>query len=161
LTDHLRRKLQEEIQLSETIVAKGADVAPRFRVLAADGEYQILVQMKYDDQVDRLARLKLVAGFMAWKLTSAFVVSGQTTEPTGIFSFAISADTVEGVFKTIEREADGKLIVGPLEVLTAEQCDPVFVLMMPGPQAEMDAETMARLVELFGEGGEMEAQPVH
>ncbi len=104
---------------------------------------------------------KLVAGFMAWKLTSAFVVSGQTNEPTGIFSFAISADTVEGVFKTIEREADGKLIVGPLEVLTAEQCDPVFVLMMPGPQAEMDAETMARLVELFGEGGEMEAQPVH
>jgi hypothetical protein len=63
LKDQLRRKLREEIELSEAIVAKGADVVPRFRVLTPDGEYQILVQMKENDPVDRLARLKLVAGF--------------------------------------------------------------------------------------------------
>ncbi len=161
MKDQLRRKLREEIELSEAIVAMGADVVPRFRVLTPDGEYQILVQMKEDDQADRLARLKLVAGYMAWKLASGFVVSGETIEPAGIFSFAISAETVEGVFTTIEHDADGQLVIGEPQHLTHEQCDPVFALMMPGPRAEIDAETMARLKELFGAGGEMEARPVH
>lgn len=161
MKDQLRRKLREEIELSEAIVAKGADVAPRFRVLTPDGEYQILVQMKEDDEVDRLARLKLVAGFMAWKLASAFVVSGETIEPAGIFSFAISNEAVDGIFKTIEHDADGQLVIGEPQHLTHEQCDPVFGLMLPGPTTEIDAETMARLVELFGKGGAMEAQPLN
>lgn len=158
--DLLRQMLREELEWSERVVAKATDVVPRFRVITPDGDYHILVQMR-DDPLDRLARLKLVAGFMAWKMASAFIVSGETTEPAGIFSFAVAADSVEGVFRSIEHDADGKVTIGQPVALDQEQCDPEFVLMLPDTTAEIDADTMAQLEKVFGLGGEMEAQRAH
>jgi hypothetical protein len=152
--------LDQEMALSESIVAKGVDVVPRFRIVTPEGEYQVLVQMR-DDPLDRLARLKLVAAFMAWKFASGFVVSGEHTEPAGIFSFAVSASSVEGVFRSIERDADGKLIVGQPIKLDQAQCDPEFVLMLPDAAAAIDAETLALVEKVFGLGGELEARPVN
>ena len=80
LHDFLWRMLTEEMEWSERVVAKDTDVVPRFRLITPDGDYHILVQMK-DDELDRLARLKLVAGFMAWKMASAFIVSGENYGP--------------------------------------------------------------------------------
>lgn len=160
LHDFLWRMLTEEMEWSERVVAKDTDVVPRFRLITPDGDYHILVQMK-DDELDRLARLKLVAGFMAWKMASAFIVSGETKDPAGIFSFAVAPGTVAGVFRSIERASTGEVTIGPPVTLGPDQCDPLFILMMPGPTTEIDAETMAQIEEVFGLGGEMEATRLH
>ncbi len=76
--------LADEFQMSARVRAQGEEV-PRFRIFTPDGDYLILVQM-LDDPADRERRLHLVAGFMAWKMASAFIVSGENTDPAGIFS---------------------------------------------------------------------------
>ena len=160
MNDDLRSRQQEELSWSERVVAQGTDFVPRFRVVAPDGDYHILVQMK-GDELDRLARLKLVAGFMAWKMASAFIVSGETTDPAGVFSFVVAPDVVEGVFRPIERSDTGELTIGSPVKLGPDQCDPLFILLMPGPTSEIDAETMDQLEKVFGLGGEMEATRPH
>ena len=152
--------LREELARSERIVASNFDVMPRFRIMTPDGDYSILVPM-LDDPQDRLARLKLVTGFMAWKMATAFVVAGENTDPNGIFCFAITHDYVDGVYRMIQRDGAGVATLGQIEPLSHQQCDPVFIEMLPTERAEIAAETLAKLEKVFGLGGEMEATRLH
>ena len=49
VTFDLQAKLQEELQRSERIIMDGHEVVPRFRVITAEGDYHILVQMPDDE----------------------------------------------------------------------------------------------------------------
>lgn len=150
LNERLKRALQEEMDRSHAVIAKGAEVMPRFRVIAPEGDYSVLVRMSDDDQ-DRQARLKLVAGFIAWKMASAFIVAGENQEPDGIFSFAVSAEGAKGQFRQIERDSAGNVVsLGETRILDHQQCDPQFLSMLPETEAAIDPVVMSAMKQIFG-----------
>jgi hypothetical protein len=135
----LLRLLGEEMELSERIVAGGHEVVPRFTVMTPEGVYQILVQMK---------------------LATGFVASGETIEPSGVYSFAVARDLQQGVFREIRRDAGG-VTFGPLIALDHRDCDPEFARMLPAEAVSLDQVAVAELERVFGDTGEMEVRRVN
>ena len=158
MTPYLHAKLQEEMERSERIVLDGHEFVPRFRVIAPDGDYHILVPMP-EDEWERISRITLVAAFMAWKLASAFIVSGESKVPDAFYSFAIARGVEPGgLLRPIWREP---LELGSTITLGPEQCGEEFLQLLPGPSAKISEITLMEIKRVFGLGGEMEARRVN
>lgn len=122
--------LAEDFQISARVLAQGEEVVPRFRIFTSEGEFLILVQM-LDDPADRERRMGLVAGFMAWKMATAFVVSGETITPDAVFSVYVTREIAFGQMRLVDRRSK---TLGRGNVLLDHDCDPTYRLMLPSEQ---------------------------
>ena len=149
--------LAEDFQMSARVIAQGEEVVPRFRIFTSEGEFLILVQM-LDDPADRERRMRLVAGFMAWKMATSFVVSGETITPDAVFSVYVTRDIAFGQMRLVDRRSK---TLGRGTALLDHDCDPAYHLMLPAGQSSMDPAMMEELERVFGDAGEMEATRLH
>jgi hypothetical protein len=153
----LRRVLREELSLSEAIVRDGYDVIPRFRIFAPEGQFVILLQIS-DDADDRRRRMDLIERFLAWKMATSFVVSGEAHRSDRLSAFAVTPGECYGRTRRIEGKAP--LTLGPLRRLGAADVAPEFLAMLPRRETIMSVEMVAELERTFGKEGEMPATRV-
>ena len=146
----MRTVLREELALSQTIVRRGVEVLPRFRVTTPDGEYRILMPLP-DDMAKRERGMRLMSAFMAWKQASAFILASELKVPDAIVAFAACRDGHAAVMRLIRREP---LSFGDDQWLEENQIGPEVVALLPSGSVSIDHETKADLKRLFGEGGE-------
>jgi hypothetical protein len=146
--------LLEELGVSEAIARDGHEVMPRFRIFTPSGHFVILMQMS-DDASDRQRRIRLVGLFMAWKMATGFVLSGELRDPDAISSFAVLRDERMGVMRRIERGPP--ISFGETTSLDESHIDDGLIVLLPRGATTLTAELIAELERAFGKDGETPA----
>lgn len=150
----MRDTLLSELQFSIAIVLSREEVVPRFRVHGDDGEWTVFVPLS-DDARERDRRMRLVAGFMAWKSATAFVLSAELISPDLVYACAVGRG---GVMMAGRQIARTPLTVGPITWFDAESVGDEITALLPRGKVALDAETMRALERAFGKSGEFEAR---
>jgi hypothetical protein len=150
----LRKVLLEELGVSEAIVRDGHEVIPRFRIFTADGDFVILLPLS-EDTADRHRRIQLVGHFMAWKMATSFVISGELHAPDAISSFFVGRGERAGLFRLIERGPP--ISFGEISPLGEGKVEAVLIALLPQREAAISSEEIAELERVFGDDGEMPA----
>lgn len=150
----MRKVLLEEMGVSEAIVRDGHEVIPRFRIFTADGDFVVLLPLS-DDASERQRRIRLVGLFMAWKLATNFVISGELHAPDAISSFFVGRHQREGLFRLIERGPP--ISFGAIRPLGEGEVEAVLIALLPQRETAMTLDGIAELERVFGDGGDMPA----
>jgi hypothetical protein len=140
--------------VSEAIVRDGHEVIPRFRIFTADGDFVVLMPLS-DNATDRYRRIRLVGHFMAWKMATGFVISGELHAPDAISSFFVGRHEREGLFRLIERGSP--ISFGELRTLREGEIEAVLIALLPQRETAMTTDGIAELERVFGDAGEMPA----
>jgi hypothetical protein len=122
--------LAEEMRLSERI-------------------FIILIQLP-DEQIERERRMRLVAAFMAFKLTRAFVLSSDLRTLDALCSFWVGKDKKIGLLHRIASRSLASF--GKDEWLDGADAGD-----LPGRETKPSEAMIRELERVFGEGGEFEA----
>ena len=146
--------LAEEMRLSECILRDGHEMVPRFRVIAPEGAFIILIQLP-DEPIERERRMRLVAAFMAFKLTRAFVLSSELRTFDALCSFWVSKDKKIGLLHRITSRSPASF--GKDEWLDGADAGDDVLSLLPGRETKLSEAMIRELERVFGEGGEFEA----
>ena len=146
--------LTKELRVSERIVCDGEKVVPRFRVLAPEGDWLILLPLP-DEAIERQRRLRLAAAFMALKLARAFVLSSELITFDALCSYWVSRDLKVGLLHRIMRGPP--VLFGGDEWLDGEGAGKDVVSLLPERETSLSAAMIGELKRVFGKGGEFEA----
>jgi len=143
-----------ELRMSCAVVLAREEVVPRFRVLTPEGEWSVFVPLP-DDLGERMRRLRLVHGFLAWKSATAFVLSTELREPDCVLSAGVARSGVLTAARPIIRKPLG---LGAVEWLPESAVGEEVVALLPRGRVLLDVETEAELMRVFGVGGEFEVR---
>ena len=143
--------------MSEAIVRDGHEVIPRFRIFTPSGHFVILMQLS-DHASERQRRIRLISLFMAWKMATAFVLSGELRDPDAIYTFAVSRDERMGLLRRIERGPP--ISFGDPASLDESHIEDGPIVLLPRGATTLTAELAAELERVFGKDGEMPALQV-
>jgi len=157
MESELRDVVLAELKVSASVVLGGAEVTPRLRVIAPEGQWTILAPLP-DDMVERQRRLQLLHRFMAWKSATAFVLSTELMEPTFIVSTAVWRD---GALAAGRPYITRPLTVGPVEWLPRNLIGDEIPVLLPRGRSVLDADAVKELEQVFGAGSELEVRPVN
>ena len=144
-----------ELERSRQIIRGGDVLVPRFVVSTPDFEFSVFADLPTDANKRDELLAKLYA-FMIWKHASAFVMSCEWQEPNAVCSIGVSRPTVEGMMQVISRGPPVEF--GPLIKLEPEKIGDELPALLPRRSATLSAETIAKLEQIFGAGGELEAE---
>lgn len=150
----MREMVLDELRFSCAVVLSREEVLPRFRVLSPEGEWTLFVPLP-DALGERMRRLRLVHGLMAWKSATAFVLSTELREPDCVVSMGVARDGVLTAARPIIRKPFG---LGAIEWLPESAVGDEVVALLPRGRVFLDAETEAEVLRVFGSGGEFEAR---
>jgi hypothetical protein len=150
----LKKVLLEEMGVSEAIVRDGHEVIPRFRIFTADGEFVVLMPLS-GNAADRHRRIRLVGHFMAWKMATGFVISGELHAPDAISSFFIGRHEREGLFRLIERGP--AISFSEIRALGEGEVEAALISLLPQRETALTSDDIAELERVFGDGGDMPA----
>ena len=95
---------------------------------------------------------------MAWKMATAFVLSGELRDPDAISSFAVSRDERMGLLRRIERGPP--ISFGDPASLGESHIEDGLIVLLPRGATTLTAELAAELERVFGKDGEMPALQV-
>ncbi len=152
--DGLTKVLREELDVSEGIVRDGRGVIPRLRILAPREQFVILLRLpEVPAEHRRLAQM--VEHFMAWKLATAFILSGERCDPHAIASLAVARDQHHGIMRRLDRGPP--LQLWPVAALPDDDVERGLSALLPGKHTTMTRETVAELEFVFGTDGAMPA----
>jgi hypothetical protein len=141
----LKKVLLEEMGVSEAIVRDGHEVIPRFRIFTADGDFVVLLPLS-DDATERHRRIRLVGRFMAWKMATGFVISGELHAPDAISSFFVG-----------RHERGPPLSFRAIRPLGEGEVEAVLIALLPQRETALTLDAIAELERVFGDEGEMPA----
>ncbi len=147
--------LIDELAVSKGIVSDGDEVVPRFRIMGPEGQFVILMELP-DDAKERDRRMRLIAGFMTWKMAQGFVLSAETQTPDAITSLAVTRSGCGGFMHRIKR---GRVIsFGEAEGLGPQDVGDDLLALLPKRESTITAEQVRELERTFGPHGEMPAK---
>jgi hypothetical protein len=149
--------LISELKLSQRIVSDGDVVVPRFRIMGPEGHFVILMELP-DDAKERDRRMRLIAGFMTWKMAQGFVLSVETKSPDAITSFAVTRSGCGGFMRRITRGRT--LSFAPAEGLGPQDVGDDLPALLPKRESTITGEQVRELERAFGTHGEMPAKRV-
>lgn len=153
-SDDLKNALLEELGVSEAIVRDGHVVIPRFRIVAPREQFVILLRLPVDT-AEHQERIHLLRLFIAWKMATAFILSGELHDPHSISSLAVACDACHGIIRRINRGPP--LFFAPITALAEADIERGLIAMLPRKQTTLTWEMIAELERVFGEDGEMPA----
>ncbi len=152
--DSLMKVLHEELDVSEGIVRDGYGVIPRLRILAPREQFVILLRLP-EAAAEQRRLTQMVEHFMAWKLATAFILSGERRDPHAIASLAVGRDQHQGIMRRLDRGPP--LHFGPVAALPNADVERELSTMLPGKHTTITRETVAELEFVFGADGAMPA----
>lgn len=150
----MRDLVLSELQFSTGLVLSGEEVVPQFLVNGDDGAWTIFAPLP-DGDAKHARVMRLVAGFMAWKLATSFVMSGELFQPELVHAIGVSADTALAAGRVILRQHKS---VGPIQWLPESAIGDEILRLLPRGRIIVDDATMEILRRTFGAGGEFEAR---
>ena len=150
----MQELMLSELQFSCAIVLSGEEVVPRFRIKTPEGGMVVFLPLP-DDLRERVRRMALVRGYMAWKMATSYVLSAESKLPDGVVALGATRTDYLGVIRPVIRKP---LSVGPEQWLTRKQIGEGFPELLPKGATTLDRETIAELTRVFGPNGEF---PVH
>jgi len=129
---------------------------PTWHILTPSGDYVIMMRSDTDSPDQRERALALVPRFMAWKLATAFVMTGETwlgpersrSGEEAVLAIGVSHTERLGVIRRIVRKAGGPLFLPP-EWLGADQIDEGYFHLLPAGASAVTAEEVAMLKQVF------------
>ena len=139
------------------VVLTREEVTPRFLVRGDDGMWALFVPLP-PEIAERERRMRLVAGFMAWKSARWFILSAELIEPDVVYAVAVSrTDTVLAARHVIQKP----LSVGPIEWLPSSSVGDEITALLPRDRVQLDDETERALIAAFGRNGEFTIERRH
>lgn len=98
----MRASIEKELAFSCGVIGDGHEVVPRFFITTPDGDYTIFCPLPDAYEV-RIARLGLVSRFMAYRMATRFVFSGELLEPDAVSAIGVSRRLAIAGVRLIER----------------------------------------------------------
>ena len=141
----MRDLIEAELARSREIIASGAELVPRFRISAADGETLIFVQLP-DDPDERAWRMQLVSSYMAVHLAQWFIMSSELQEPDASSAVAVTRQGCDAGLQIISRSP---LSFGETIWLEPGQIGDDLPAMLPGKVETVTPEQIADVDRLI------------
>jgi hypothetical protein len=160
----LRELMLAELERGLAAAREGHEIVPAWRILTPEGTYRILARFDPDRPQQRNQMLALVPRFMAWKMTTAFVLTAETwlgpqrtrSGEEAVLSIGVSRRERIGVIRRLRRKP--ALDFGAPEWLGADAIDETYFRLLPAGVSRIMAEETAMLAIVFGENGEIPAR---
>jgi hypothetical protein len=146
------------------VIRAGAEAVATWRIFTPSGDFVITTRFSPDAPDQRELALTSVPRFMAWKLATAFVMTGEAwlgperkrSGEEAVMAIGVSHTERLGVIRRIRRTPGGPVLL-PSEWLTADQIDADYFTLLPTGESTVTAEEVKMLKTMFGENGEMPA----
>jgi hypothetical protein len=106
------------------------------------------------DLRERDKQMRLVSRFMQWKLSPAFTLASELSEPDAVYCIGVSHHECVAVMSLIARKP---ITFGPEQWLTRQQIGDDIPSMLPKGAAALNASAIAELEEWFGPNGRFPA----
>ena len=161
----LRDLVLADLVRAIAIVRNGHEAAPAWRILTPDRDFTIVTPFDPDRPHERERAFALVPRFMAWKLATAFVFSGEIwlgpertrSGEEAVIAIGVSHRERMGVIRRIRR-APGLLFMPP-EWLPRDVIDATYFNLLPSGESTVTVEEADILKVIFGDEGELPARP--
>lgn len=172
----LHATLAEQLDTARRIAASGATVIPAWRIATPEGEFLILTRFDETRPEQRERALHLITRFMAWKLATAFVMTGEGThsDPDGherdyLIGAAVSLTGGIGARQHVSRTAETSAAAvhtsvefGPVETFDGlTSVDPALLALLPRGKTAVSFDEALLLSTVFDEGGQMPAHRIN
>jgi hypothetical protein len=146
----LRDLVLADLVRSIAIVRSGHEVAPAWRILTPHGDLMIVTPFDRDKPDQRERAFELVPRFMAWKLATAFVFSGEIWlgPEEAVIAIGVSHRERMGVIRRIRRTPG--LLFMPPEWLLREVIDATYLNLLPSRESTVTPEEAEMLKAVFG-----------
>jgi len=161
----LRDLVLTDLMRAIAIVRSGHEAAPAWRILTPDRDFTIVTPFDPDRPQERERAFALVPRFMAWKLATAFVFSGETwlgpertrSGEEAVIAIGVSHRERMGVIRRVRRTPG--LLFMPPEWLPRSVIDATYFSLLPSGESTVTPEEENVLRAIFGENGELPARP--
>ena len=130
------------------------ELDPQLRIATPEGDYHIALTLPAEE-AGRLALLRALGTFMAWRQAIAFTWVAELAEPDALWACGIARRERHACLSRIRRRPRPWTAAsfGPLEWLDGAGIDPLLVDLLPvGPRGLTPAEVSASKA-LFGRNG--------
>ena len=141
----MQNTITQQLTQCRNVILSGSEVIPHFHIVTGEGNYEFFVQLP-EDIKQREWRFSLMARFMVWKLAHTFAFTSELIEPDAISSVSVSHDGCMGALQRITREPLG---FGDIEWADEDQVADEIKALLPPKEAELSAEQLGELQELF------------
>jgi hypothetical protein len=141
----MRDVIEIELARSQTIIASGVELVPRFRISTPDGDVVIFVQLP-DDIDERNRRMLLVGSYMVVHLATSFVMCTELMEPDASSAVAVARQGCEAGLQIITRSP---LSFSETHWLDASQIGDELPAMLPGKVETVTPEQIAAVDDLI------------
>jgi hypothetical protein len=151
LQDLVRADLERAQRLVRKVHPDPID--PQFRIASPEGDWWIGITLT-ENAKERRRRLALVSDFMAWKLSSGFILASELHEPDAVLSFGLQHNDYYALISVIGRKP---LSFSPPKLLKCENMDPVMLNLLPRGSRTITKARVKELVQWFGPEGKFPA----
>lgn len=133
-------------------------IDPQFRIASPEGDFWIGITLT-DNAKERAHRMALVSDFMAWTLSTGFILASELHEPYAVLSVGIMRDDYVAELALIERNPmglPGVAFSAPKRVLH-ENMDPEIFKLAPRGARTITSARLKELTTWFGADGKSPA----
>jgi hypothetical protein len=146
--------LADLIRAQRLISRINDELDPQFRIATPQGDYWVAMTLS-SKMEEREAQLRVLSTFMAWKLSTGFVLATELIEPDAVYAVGVTHWQCIGVLSRIGRQP---LKFGPAEWLGSESVVGGELRdLLPKKSATITPATMRDLERYFGVRGKFPA----
>ena len=140
------------------IVKVQDEIDPQFRIATPEGDYWLAVTLPREAH-ERLAVLKRVSLFMAWKQAPCFILASERTVPDCVYALGVSHKEVHACYALIRRTPRpwSAKNFGTIEWVDRSQVGQEMIDLLPRGTRSIDRQELAMLDQWFGPHGKFPA----
>ena len=129
-----------------------------FHMATREGDYAIAVTMPNDEQ-ERVAMLRRIETFMAWKQVRGFTLAVETYEPDAVYCVGISAGQRASCMARIKREPRPWTATNfsSVEWMPDDSIDPAIAMLLQRESRPLAPKDVAACNKWFGRDGKFPA----
>ena len=151
--------VEADLRRAARLVIKVQDeIDPQFRIATPEGDYSLAVTLPAAEH-ERMAILKRVSTFMAWKQAPSFILASELTVPDCVYALGVSHKEVHACLSLIRRHPRPwtKESFGRVQWIERAQVGQEMIDLLPRGARTIDAKELAMLVKWFGVNGRFPA----
>jgi hypothetical protein len=156
----LEELVRADLERAQNLIRRihPAPIDPQFRIATPEGDYWIGITLT-ENAKERGRRMALVSDFMAWKLSTGFILASELHEPDCVLSVGLTHNDYLAEFSLIDRNPmglPGVRFSSPRRVLR-ENMDPEIFKLVPRGSRSITSARLKEFEVWFGAGGKFPA----
>lgn len=134
-------------------LAAGTELDPQFRLATPEGDYAVAVTLP-NDPAGRAEMFAYLADLFRWKQVGAFTMVAEAVSLRGVIASGVRyGETACAVAPLLAEDAVSPESYGAVSWFGAEAVGNDIISLLPSGRAEMTADEVRKLEEMFGRKG--------